>query len=82
VVSALRIAIWRKLKRLGVAQLGDGLVGLPADARIREQLEWMAEDVTEAGGSAGGGWPARPPWRRNASWPRRWPPPAPLSTPS
>jgi hypothetical protein len=61
VVSALRIAIWRKLKRLGVAQLGDGLVGLPADARIREQLEWMAEDVTEAGGSAGvAGPPGRP----------------------
>jgi len=57
--SAPRIAIWRKLKRLGVAQLGDGLVGLPADARTREQLEWAAEDVTEAGGSAGV-WLARP----------------------
>jgi len=57
--SAPRIAIWRKLKRLGVAQLGDGLVGLPADARTREQLEWVAEDVTEAGGSAGV-WLARP----------------------
>jgi hypothetical protein len=57
--SAPRIAVWRKLKRLGVAQLGDGLVGLPADARTREQLEWVAEDVTEAGGSAGV-WLARP----------------------
>ncbi len=57
--SAPRIAIWRKLKRLGVAQLGDGLVALPADARTREQLEWVAEDVTEAGGSAGA-WLARP----------------------
>jgi hypothetical protein len=57
--SAPRIAIWRKLKRLGVAQLGDGLVALPADARTREQLEWAAEDVTEAGGSAGV-WLARP----------------------
>ena len=57
--SAPRIAIWRKLKRLGVAQLGDGLAGLPADARTREQLEWVAEDVTEAGGSAGV-WLARP----------------------
>src|SRR5690349_3640754 len=57
--SAPRIAIWRKLKRLGVAQLGDGLVGLPADARTREQLEWVAGDVTEAGGSAGV-WLARP----------------------
>ncbi len=57
--SAPRIAIWRKLKRLGVAQLGDGLVALPADARTREQLEWVAEEVTEAGGSAGV-WLARP----------------------
>jgi hypothetical protein len=57
--SAPRIAIWRKLRRLGVAQLGDGLAGLPADARTREQLEWVAEEVTEAGGSAGV-WLARP----------------------
>jgi hypothetical protein len=57
--SAPRIAIWRTLKRLGVAQLGDGLVALPADARTREQLEWVAQDVTEAGGSAGV-WLARP----------------------
>jgi hypothetical protein len=57
--STPRIAIWRKLKRLGVAQLGDGLVGLPADARTREQLEWIAEEVTQAGGSAGL-WLARP----------------------
>ncbi|WP_205717630.1 Chromate resistance protein ChrB [Actinomadura soli] len=57
--STPRIAVWRKLKRLGVAQLGDGLVGLPADARTREQLEWVAEDVTDAGGAAGV-WLARP----------------------
>jgi hypothetical protein len=57
--SAPRIAIWRKLRRLGAGQLGDGLVALPADARTREQLEWVAEDVTEAGGSAGL-WLARP----------------------
>jgi hypothetical protein len=57
--SAPRIAVWRKLKRLGVAQLGDGLVALPADARTRELLEWVAEDVTEAGGTAGV-WLAQP----------------------
>jgi hypothetical protein len=57
--STPRIAIWRKLKRLGVAQLGDGLVALPADARTREQLDWVAEEITEAGGTAGV-WLARP----------------------
>lgn len=50
--STPRIALWRRLKRLGVAQLSDGLVALPADARTREQLEWAAEDVQEAGGQA------------------------------
>jgi hypothetical protein len=51
--STPRITVWRKLKRLGVAQLGDGLVALPADARTREQIDWIAEDITEAGGTAG-----------------------------
>jgi hypothetical protein len=50
--SSPRIALWRKLKRLGVAQLLDGLVGLPLDSRTREQLEWLADDVVEAGGEA------------------------------
>jgi len=50
--STPRIAVWRKLARLGVAKLGDGLVGLPADARSRERLEWIADEVTEAGGEA------------------------------
>ena len=50
--STARVGVWRKLRRLGVVQLVDGLVALPADARTREQLEWLAEEVTEAGGEA------------------------------
>ena len=50
--SAPRVTVWRKLRRLGVAQILDGLVALPADARTREQLEWLAEEVLEAGGEA------------------------------
>lgn len=57
--STPRITVWRKLRRLGVAQLGDGLVALPADARTREQLEWVADEVREAAGMAGV-WLARP----------------------
>jgi len=57
--STPRITVWRKLKRLGVAQLGDGLVALPADARTREQVDWIAEEITEAGGAASV-WVARP----------------------
>ncbi|WP_200825004.1 Chromate resistance protein ChrB [Nonomuraea solani] len=50
--STLRISIWRKLDRLGVARLGDGLVALPADARTREQIDWIAEEIGELGGSS------------------------------
>jgi hypothetical protein len=57
--SGPRLSLWRKLKRLGVAQLSDGLVAVPSDARTREQLEWAADDVVAAGGTAGV-WLARP----------------------
>jgi len=50
--STPRIAVWRKLERLGVARLGDGLVALPADARTREQLEWLADEISDGGGTA------------------------------
>ena len=50
--STPRIALWRRLRRLGAAQLGDGLVALPADDRTREQLEWLAGEVEESGGEA------------------------------
>ena len=50
--STPRIALWRRLRALGVAQLVDGLVALPADSRTREQLEWLADEVEEAGGDA------------------------------
>jgi hypothetical protein len=50
--SSPRIALWRKLKRLGAAQVLDGLVALPLDIKTREQLEWLAEEVVEAGGEA------------------------------
>lgn len=50
--STPRIAIWRTLRRLGVAQVGDGVVALPADARTREQLEWVAAEVEQVGGTS------------------------------
>jgi hypothetical protein len=50
--STPRITLWRKLKRLGVAQLLDGLVALPLDARNQEQLEWLADEILEAYGQA------------------------------
>ncbi len=50
--STPRIAVWRKLKRLGVAQLHDGLVALPLDSRNRERLDWLADEILQAGGEA------------------------------
>lgn len=52
VPSTPRSSVWRTLKRLGVVQLADGLVALPADARTREALEWVAEEVIEHEGEA------------------------------
>jgi hypothetical protein len=50
--STPRITVWRKLRRLGVAQIVDSLVALPLDARTKEQMEWLADEVIEAGGEA------------------------------
>lgn len=50
--STPRSTVWRKLKRLGVVQVSDGVVALPADARTREALEWLAEEVLEHDGEA------------------------------
>jgi len=43
--STPRITTWRELRRLGAARLGDGLAALPADARTREQVDWIAEEI-------------------------------------
>jgi hypothetical protein len=50
--STPRSALWRNLRRLGAAQVVDGLAALPLDARTREQLEWLADEVVDAGGDA------------------------------
>jgi hypothetical protein len=57
--STPRIAVWRHLRRLGALQLVDGLVALPRDSRTQEQLEWLADEIVDAGGEAGIwiGWP-------------------------
>jgi hypothetical protein len=50
--SSPRITVWRRLRKLGAVQIVDGLVALPADARTKEQLEWVADLALEAGGDA------------------------------
>jgi ChrB-like protein len=50
--STPRIALWRRLRRLGALQLQDGLVALPLGERTREQFEWLAEEIGDADGDA------------------------------
>lgn len=50
--STPRIALWRRLRRLGAVQLVDSIVALPLDERTKEQLEWLASEVDEADGEA------------------------------
>ena len=50
--STPRIALWRRLRRLGAVQVLDGLVALPRDSRTQERFEWLADEIVEAGGEA------------------------------
>jgi hypothetical protein len=50
--SRPRIALWRSLRRLGAAQVGDGFVTLPLTAETHEQIEWLASDIEDARGEA------------------------------
>jgi hypothetical protein len=49
--SRLRLAIWRRAKRLGALLLHDAVWTLPADAKTREDFDWLAEEIEERGGS-------------------------------
>lgn len=50
--SRLRLAVWRRLKRARAVLLHDTVWVLPADAATREAVEWLAEEIEEAGGTA------------------------------
>jgi hypothetical protein len=50
--SALRVSIWRKLKRLGAILLHDAVWVLPDLPRTAEQIQWLAAEIEERGGNA------------------------------
>jgi hypothetical protein len=50
--SAGRVAVWRKLKRLGAILLHDAVWVLPASPRTLEQFQWLASEIAELGGEA------------------------------
>ena len=49
--SRLRLAVWRRLKRVGAVMVHDGQWVLPRDAKTLEDFEWLAEEIEERGGS-------------------------------
>ena len=50
--SALRVYIWRKLKRIGAILLHDAVWVLPELPRTAEQFQWLAAEIKERGGDA------------------------------
>ncbi|HET9912980.1 MAG TPA: Chromate resistance protein ChrB [Anaerolineales bacterium] len=50
--SALRVYIWRKLKRLGAILLQDTVWVLPEMPRTTEQIQWLTAEIQEMGGNA------------------------------
>lgn len=50
--SRLRLAIWRRVRRLGAVLMHEAVWVLPADSKTREDFEWLAEEIEGRGGSA------------------------------
>jgi len=50
--SALRVYIWRKLRRLGAILLHEAVWVLPDLPRTAEQIQWLAAEIQEMGGNA------------------------------
>jgi hypothetical protein len=50
--SAPRVAVWRKLKRLGAVLLHDAVWVLPAQPALLEHFRWMAAEIRESLGEA------------------------------
>src|SRR5215212_2067316 len=49
--SALRVYIWRKLKRLGAILLNDAVWVLPDTPRTAEHFQWLAAEIREMKGT-------------------------------
>ena len=50
--TAVKVALWRKLKRLGGYTVQDSVYVLPRSERTLELLEWAAAELREGGGDA------------------------------
>lgn len=50
--SGPRVTLWRRLRRLGACAVAGGAQVLPARAECAEALQWLAQEVRQAGGEA------------------------------
>ncbi len=50
--SAPRVAVWRKLKKLGAILLHDSVWVLPAQSALLEHFRWLAAEIRESAGEA------------------------------
>jgi hypothetical protein len=50
--TAIKVATWRKLKKLAVYSVQDSVCVLPFSERTLESLEWVAAELRELGGEA------------------------------
>ena len=50
--STPRVTAWRRLKRLGAVPLTPGAAVIAYSEENHEQMDWIAEDITDWGGDA------------------------------
>jgi Protein ChrB, N-terminal len=50
--SAPRVALWRKLKKLGALLTHDAAWTLPSTPATHEQVRWLTQEIREGGGDA------------------------------
>src|SRR5918911_2546792 len=50
--SAPRVALWRRLRRLGAISPAGGVQVLPARDECVEAFQWLAQEIRQAGGDA------------------------------
>ena len=50
--TALRVYVWRKLKRMGGVLLHEAVWVLPETPRTAEQYQWLTAEIQEMGGTA------------------------------
>ena len=43
---------WRRLRRLGAVAITPGAAVVPYSEELHEQLDWIAEEITDQGGDA------------------------------